>query len=161
MISRLRTWWSGLARRERGLVVAAVALAAAIALYAIAIEPAWRVRARSSMEIPRLQEQLVVLETLREEVRLLRQKGFGTQSVEALKTAAEQSLSRDGIVAVVRLQGDRIVEVTAKAVPAAVWFNWIEQFGRDARTRIVHARVARAESLGMVGAEAAFEIPPR
>ena len=161
MIPRLRAWWLGLARRERRMVATAVALAVAVSMYVVAIEPAWRVRARLSADMPQLQEQLARLEALREEVRLLRQKGYGTQSIEALKAAAEQSLVRDGVGATVRLEGNRIIVVSATSVPAGGWFTWIEQFGREARVRIVRARVARAESPGMVMAEAAFEIPAR
>ena len=162
MIARLRIWWLGLARRERGMVLTAAVATAAVALYAFAIEPAWLTRARIARELPPLQEQLSEIEALREEARLLRQQGFGTDASGTLRAGAERSLARTGISAtVVVAEGERAITVTASNVPAQTWFGWMEEFGREARVRVARVRVARGGSPGVVEAEAGFEVPAR
>ena len=143
------------------MIAAAAAVVGLAMVYAVAVEPAWMTRARVAREMPQLQEQLAQVEALREEARLLKQQGFGAQSVDALAVAAQQSLERVGMQALVRTEGKGTLVVSAKSVPAAPWFAWMEQFSREARVRLVHARVASVDSPGMVEAEASFEIPAR
>jgi general secretion pathway protein M len=143
------------------MIAAAAAVVGLAMVYAVAVEPAWMTRARVAREMPQLQEQLAQVEALREEVRLLKAQGFGAQSVDALGVAAQQSLERVGMQAIVRTEGKRALVVSAKSVPAAPWFAWMEQFGREARVRLVHVRVASIDSPGMVEAEASFEVPAR
>jgi general secretion pathway protein M len=159
MISRLRPWWLGLGRRERAMIAGALVVVALGVVYAVAIEPAWLTRARITREMPDLQRQLVQVQALREEVRQLRQQGFGGQSLEALRAAAQSSVERAGLSATVRTQGERAIVVSARSVPAATWFAWMEQFGREARVRVAFARVTRAGLPGEVEAETGFEIP--
>ena len=161
MISRLHTWWTGLARRERALVAAAVAVVAAGLLYAAAIEPAWRARTRIGRELPKLQEQLAEVEALRGEARLLRNQGFGAVGGTALRPDAEKSLARAGLVATVRADSERAVTVSAADVSAAAWFAWMEEFRRETRTRIARAKIERGGVPGTVTAEAGFEVPSR
>jgi type II secretory pathway component PulM len=125
----------------------------------MALEPAWLTRERITREMPVLQEQLAEVQALRDEVRLLRQRGFGIQSIDSLRAAAERSLEQEGMNATVRPQGERAIVVSAPSVPASAWLRWLEQFPREARVRIAYARVARAGLPAVVEAEAAFEIP--
>jgi general secretion pathway protein M len=161
VIARLRLWWIGLARRERRMVAVASSVVAVAVLYLVAIEPAWLARERIARDLPELQTQLAQLHALREEVRLLREQGVGVGNVESLRAAAEQSLSREGVSASVRVEGGRTLVVSTTTVSAATWFAWMEQFIRDARVRVVHARVARSGSPGAVEAETRFEMPAR
>jgi general secretion pathway protein M len=161
MRERLRTWWTGLGRRERTLVVVAIAVVAGGMLYAFAIEPAWRTRMRVAGELPKLQEQLGQLEALREEARLLRSQGIGMDRGTSLRAGAEKSLARAGIAASVRADSERTITVTANGVPSGAWIAWMEEFGRESRARIVRARVERASAPGSVVAEAGFEVPSR
>jgi general secretion pathway protein M len=161
MINQVRQWWLGLARRERVLVAGAASVVVTALVYLLAVEPAWLMRTRALQSLPRLQEQLSELEALREEVRLLRQQGFGTQSAEALRNAAQSSLERTGLTAAIQLEGRRLV-LRASAVAAAAWFNWMERFSREARVRVVQARVTRARPEGgLVDAEVSLEVPER
>lgn len=161
MIARLNLWWTGLGRRERRMVAAASCVVAAFVLFLGAIEPAWLVRERISRELPELQTQLAQMHALREEVRHLREQGVGLGSVESLRAAAEQSLSREGVSASVRVEDGRTLVVSATTVATAMWLAWMEQFVRDARVRVAYARVARSGSPGMVEAEIRFEVPAR
>jgi general secretion pathway protein M len=161
MMERLRGWWTGLARRERMLVVAAIAVVAGGMLYASAIEPAWRARVRIAGELPKLREQLGELEALREEARLLRSQGFGVDRGTGLRASAEKSLARAAIAAAVRADSERAITVTASGVPAAAWIAWMEEFGRESRARTVRAKIERTSVPGSVAAEAGFEVPSR
>lgn len=168
MMAQLGAWWQGLARRERRLVAAAAGVIVAALLYAVAIEPAWRTRARLARELPQLQAQLAEMEALREEARLLKQQGFGTDSSGSLRAGAQRSLARAGLAATLRDEGERGLAVSAAGVSAQAWFAWLEEFTRESRVGVVRARVERGGTLatskagaGMVRAEAGFEAPPR
>ena len=161
MTERFRTWWLGLGRRERTLVTVAASVVAVALLYLLAVEPAWLMRTRTLQSLPQLQEQLSQLEALREEVRLLRQQGFGTQNAEALRNAAQSSLERAGLTAALQIEGKRLV-LRASSVAASAWFGWLEGFSREARVRVVQARVTRARPEGgLVDAEVSLEAPGR
>jgi general secretion pathway protein M len=141
------------------MLAAAAAVIGVAMLYLVAIEPAWLMRAHALRAMPDLQEQLSQVQALREEVRLLRQQGTGTQGVASLRTAAQQSLERAGVAAAIQAEGSHTLMLKASSVPAATWFAWIEQFSREARVRIAFARIARAGAGGMVEAEVGFEVP--
>jgi general secretion pathway protein M len=144
------------------MVACALALLVITLLYVIGIEPAWRARARLGREIPQLQEQLAELEALRDEARLLRQKGIGSAaSGGSLQASVERSLARAGVAAKLRADGERSVAVNVTSVPAQTWFAWLEEFCRESRVRVVQARVTRAAAAGTVDAEAGLELPAR
>jgi general secretion pathway protein M len=144
------------------MVACAAALVAVALLYTVGIEPAWRARARLGREIPQLQEQLAELEALRDEARLLRQKGIGSAaSGGSLQASLERSLARAGVPAKLRADGERSATVTVTSVPAQTWFAWLEEVCRESRVRIVRARVTRAATAGTVDAEAGLELPAR
>jgi general secretion pathway protein M len=161
MMTFVRDWWRGLARRERAIVATGSTLLAAALCYVIAVEPAWKARTRLADELPRLQEQLAEVEALREEARLLRQQGVARDSAGSIRTEAERSLARAGVTAVVVSDNARSVRVTAANVQVRAWLEWVESFAREARVRVDSASLARAAAPGMVQAEAAFELPAR
>jgi general secretion pathway protein M len=148
-----------LARRERKMVVAAIAVTAVALLYAAAIEPAWHARARLARELPQLQEQLAELEALRDEARVLRQQGFGTDTRGSFQANLERSLVRAGLAGKLRADSERSIAVSVGSVPAQAWFAWMEEFARESRVRIAHARIMRSGAPGTVEAEAGFELP--
>jgi general secretion pathway protein M len=153
---RLSAWWTGLARRERMMVLIAASVVLLGTLYAAGIEPAWTARARLAEELPRLQAELVQLEALRTEAkRLAGQDGVG-QSFDSLVTAVEQSTLRANVSAVVRADDANTVSVTANDVPAAAWFVWLEAFTRESRTAVMVASARRAETPGRIDAFVSF-----
>jgi general secretion pathway protein M len=141
------------------MVVAAIAVTAVALLYAAAIEPAWRARVRIARELPQLQEQLAELEALRDEARMLRQQGFGTDTGGSLRASLERSLVRAGLTGKLRADSERSVAVSVASVPANAWFTWMEEFARESRVRIVQARIMRSGAPGTVEAEVGFELP--
>jgi type II secretory pathway component PulM len=112
-------------------------------------------------ELPRMQEQLAEIEALREEARVLRQQGLGREGLGSIRSDAERSLARAGLSATVNGDGGRSVRVSAANVQAGAWFAWMEAFSREARVRVTSASVTRATAVGMVQAEAVFEVPGR
>jgi general secretion pathway protein M len=138
-----------------------MALVAVALLYVAAIEPAWVTRARLARELPQLHEQMAELEALRDEARLLKQQGFGTDTGGSLRTSVERSLARAGLAAKLRADSERSIAVSAASVQAQTWFTWMEEFARGTRVRIARARVTRAGPPGMVEAEAGFDLPAR
>jgi len=156
MVSRVGIWWRGLARRERLMVLSAICVVAIGLLYTVAFEPAWKTRIRLAGDLPRLQEQLVQLEALRAEVRMLEHRSGGLQSRESLRAAAEQSLQRANLPAKAVEHGANAVLVSTRNVAAAKWFDWLESFAREARVQVVSTRIERA-SPGRVHARVSFE----
>ena len=154
-MSYARTWWRGLARRERMMVVSAVFVVGIGLLYTVGIEPAWDMRIRLARELPRLQDEVVQLEALRAEVRGLEQRSGGVQTRASLRAAAEQSLRRANLVGEVVDHGASAVTVNTRNIAAAKWFNWLESFAREARIRMVTTRIERA-SPGRVDARVTF-----
>ena len=155
MMSHARTWWRGLARRERMMVLSAVFVVGIGLLYTVGIEPAWDMRIRLARELPRLQDEVVQLEALRAEVRGLEQRSGGVQTRASLRAAAEQSLRRANLVGEVVDHGASAVTVNTRNIAAAKWFNWLESFAREARIRMVTTRIERA-SPGRVDARVTF-----
>lgn len=155
-MSHARTWWRGLARRERMMVLSAVFVVGIGLLYTVGIEPAWDLRIRLARDLPRLQDEVVQLEALRAEVRGLEQRSGGVQTRASLRAAAEQSLRRANLVGEVVDHGANAVTVNTRNIAAAKWFNWLESFAREARIRVVTTRIERA-SPGRVDARVTFQ----
>ncbi len=154
-MSHARTWWRGLARRERVMVLSAVFVVGIGLLYTVGIEPAWDMRIRLARDLPRLQDEVVQLEALRAEVRGLEQRSGGVQTRASLRAAAEQSLRRANLVGEVADHGANAVTVNTRNIAAAKWFDWLESFAREARIRVVTTRIERA-SPGRVDARVTF-----
>jgi general secretion pathway protein M len=158
----LRAWWLALARRERTLVAAGASLALLAALYALAVEPAWKTRARLGAELPRLRAQAAEMDGLAQEARQLRGRAAGFESAEAAKRALEKALAGAGLGAArVAVIDERRLSVGVKGAPAHAWLLWVEQATRQSRLRVALAQVSRASARGVVDAEITFELAPR
>ncbi len=156
MMAHARTWWRGLARRERMMVLSAVFVVSIGLLYTVGIEPAWEARIRLAGDLPRLQDEMVQLEALRAEVRVLEDRSSGVQTRESLRAAAEQSLRRANLVGEVVDHGANAVLVSTRDVAVAKLFGWLESLAREARVQVVTTRIERA-SPGRVNARVSFE----
>jgi len=162
VIARLRTWWLGLARRERVMTAAAASFVLLALLYLIAIEPAWKARERLGAELPRLRAQVAEVNSLAQEARQLTSRGVAVESAAAAKTALEQSLARANLGGVrVAVLDERRVAVSAGTVPVTQWLTWAEEAARETRLRIAAARISRTSVRAVVDAEATFEIAAR
>ena len=151
-VGPLPSWWSGLARRERVMILAAVTVVVAALLYVGAVEPAWRERTRLQRDLPRLQEQATQIDSLRAEALAL--GGSGT-TIAADRAAAEQSLTRAGLAGSVRGGGSQL-DVSVRGAAAQAWFAWLDSYVHESRLRVVRVRVNRAAGSGMIDADAAL-----
>ena len=158
ILQRLQSWWTGLARRERVMVIATAAVVSLGILFAAGIEPAWTTRARLAVEIPRLQSELVQLEALRTEAQRLAGKERVGQTLDALLTAVEESVLRSNLSATASVDDGTTVSVVANDVPAAAWFAWLETFSRESRTPIAVAMARRTDEAGRIDAFVSFRL---
>lgn len=162
MIAQLRTWWLGLARRERVMTAAAVSLVAVALLYLVALEPAWTTRRRLDAQLPRLRAQAEEINALAQEAKRLTSRGVAVESAGAAKAALEQALAQANLGGVrVAVLDDRRISVSATAVPVTQWLAWAEEAARESRLRIAAVRIARTSIRAVVDAEATFEIAAR
>lgn len=153
MTAAWRTWWQGLARRERIALVVGASVVAAALLYAVAVEPAWRERARLLRELPKLHDAAAQVAALKDAALALRAQGLGTASGAALRDAAQQSAARAGLAASIALAADGTLTVSTRGASADAWFAWLEAFARDARLHVVAVKASRTAA-GIVDAEA-------
>ena len=155
----MRTWWQGLSRRERTMTAVGAALVLVALLYLVAIEPAWKARARLAAELPKLRAQAAEVDSLAQEAGRLKGAGVGAESAAAAKTALEQSASRGNLGAVrIAVVDERRLSANAKAVPAWQWLAWLEQTSRESRLRIAHVKMSRTPTRAVVDGEATLEI---
>jgi general secretion pathway protein M len=162
VIAAARAWWLGLARRERAMVAGTAALAIGAFLYLVAIEPAWKARARLGEELPRLRAQAAEVDALAREAGQLKRRGVAAESGAAAKDALERSLAAADLRAArVSALDERRVVVSAKAVPAARWLAWLEEAARESRLRVALLRISQTAARGVVDAEVTFEAAAR
>lgn len=159
MIGALRSWWQGLARRERWLVAAGCALALGGLVYVMAVEPAWKARARLATQLPLLRAQALEISALLGEARELRGRGAAAESAGAAHSAMERSLAAAGLgVARIVALDERRIAVSVKGAHVGKWLGWLEQTARESRMRVSVVQVARTAARGIVDAEATFEL---
>jgi general secretion pathway protein M len=150
---RLREWWTGLSHRERIATALAATLVALAALYLIALEPAWRARARLGAELPRLRAQAVEMDALALEAKKLGARAAPvdspTQTRAALvKLAAEKNLAS---ATVQEGENQRLVLALRKA-DAGATFALLRDASSELPLRISAARISRAAP-GVVDAD--------
>jgi general secretion pathway protein M len=160
--ARLRAWWLGLGRRERVMTAAAGAFALLAILYLVALEPAWKARARLATDLPRLREQAAEVDALAQEAKRLASRGVAADSAGAARVALEQGLARASLGGVrVAVLDERRLTVSATGVPVTQWLAWAEEAARESRLRIAVVRISRTPVRAVVDAEATFEIAAR
>jgi len=157
-LAGVHRWWTGLARRERAMVLLAVGVVLTGVLYALAIEPAWKTRVRLPQQLPHLQADLIQLESLRAEAKRLSGRGSVVESAGSLQTAATQSIARANIMATVQLVDATSMSVRAEGVPARAWFAWLDAFTRESRAVIATASVQRTARTGSINASVSFSV---
>lgn len=148
----LQQWWLGLSRRERMATLAASAFALIAALYLVAVEPAWRTRARLGAELPVLRAQAAEVEALRLEARRLKQHAVRFENAGELRAAAAKLLAERNLAATLQAgDGERLV-LAARRVDAANCLAALKDVSSALPLRIVAARITRVAA-GMVDAE--------
>jgi general secretion pathway protein M len=158
----LRAWWVGLGRRERVMTAVAGAFALIAILYLVALEPAWKARARLATDLPRLRAQAAEVDALAQEAKRLASRGVAADSSGAARVALEQGLARANLNGVrVAVLDERRLTASASGVPVTQWLAWAEEAARESRLRIAAVRISRTPVRAVVDAEATFEIAAR
>lgn len=156
MIRALREWWTGLARRERLATAAAGVLFLVAALYLLAIEPAWRARARLGAELPRLRAEAAEIDALGLEAKKLRSRSLVLGSPAQAKAALVRLLAEKNLSATsVQEADDQRLIVSVRRAEAASCLAWLKDASSELPLRITAARVSRTAP-GVVDADVTF-----
>ena len=147
----MKRWWTTLSARERAAVAAGAALVIAAVLYLLAIEPAWRTRARLAAELPRLQAEAAEVRALALEAKRLRSRALAIESPEQTRAAVTRLLAEKKLDLTVREADGRLV-FSAKRADAAAWIGWLNEVSSALPLRVTSAQVSRAGP-GVVDAE--------
>jgi general secretion pathway protein M len=153
MMARLREWWTGLARRERTAVAVATTLVAVAALYLLAIEPAWRTRARLAAELPRLRSQAADMQALALEAKKLRTRALSVDTPAQARAALAKLAAEKNLPSPTLQEADeQRILVTLRRADAASSLAWLKEASSELPLRISAARVVRTAP-GIVDAD--------
>ena len=161
MIESLIQWWRGLARRERRMVTAAIAVVLAAAGYLLLFEPAWRGGRAIEAELPALRRQAARMEAMAGEARRLSSTPPQQAGLPALRRQLESSVEAAGLksyLTQVQVNGE-LIEMKFAGVPYERWLAWVDPALREARLRVVDASVQREATSGTVSARLTLEGP--
>ncbi len=134
------TWWRARTPRERQAVVWLLTLLIAFAVWALLIQPAWRVANTAPAQIDQLNAQLEQMKRVAAEAQSLR--GTPPVSVAQASAALKSSTDRLGDKARLTLQGDRAT-LTLTGVTGDGLRAWLVEARSGARARPVEAQLQR------------------
>ena len=148
--------WTGLASRERVVVLVGTAFVVIALLYLSAVEPAWRTRSRLTDELPRLRADAAEVEALRIEAASLRKQKVNLDSLEYVVAAIGRLLAERNLKpAALREIEERRILVSLKRADAAAAIGWLADLSSELPLRVSAARLSRAGA-GAVDVEITF-----
>lgn len=150
----MKRWWTTLSLRERAAVLAAAGLVFMALLLLVAIEPAWRTRARLTAELPRLQAEAAEVRALALEAKRLKGRALSVESPEQTRAAVARLLAEKRLEPTLREAEGRLV-YSVKRADAAAWVGWLNEVSSALPLRVTSAQVTRAGP-GVVDAEVAL-----
>jgi type II secretory pathway component PulM len=150
----MKRWWTTLSLRERAAVLAAAGLVFMALLILVAIEPAWRTRARLTAELPRLQAEAAEVRALALEAKRLKGRALTVESPEQTRAAVARLLAEKRLESTLREAEGRLV-YSVKRADAAAWVGWLNEVSSALPLRVTSAQVTRAGP-GVVDAEVAL-----
>lgn len=150
----MKRWWTTLSLRERAAVLAAAGLVFMALLILVAIEPAWRTRARLTAELPRLQAEAAEVRALALEAKRLKGRALTVESPEQTRAAVARLLAEKRLEPTLREAEGRLV-YSVKRADAAAWVGWLNEVSSVLPLRVTSAQVTRAGP-GVVDAEVAL-----
>ncbi len=132
--------WRALPRRDRGLALVAVGAVAALLVWLVLVQPAWRTIREAPARLDQLEAQMQQVQRLAAETRELRGAApvAPSQAAAALKAATD----RLGDKAKLALQGDRAT-LTLTGVAPEPLAAWLGEARSAARARPVEAQLTR------------------
>ena len=150
----MKRWWTSLSLRERAAVLAAAGLVFMAFLILVAIEPAWRTRARLTAELPRLQAEAAEVRALALEAKRLKGRALTVESPEQTRAAVARLLAEKRLEPTLREAEGRLV-YSVKRADAAAWVGWLNEVSSALPLRVTSAQVTRAGP-GVIDAEVAL-----
>jgi type II secretory pathway component PulM len=150
----MKRWWTSLSSRERAAVLIGAVLASCTLLYLVAIEPAWRTRARLTAELPRLQAEAAEVRALALEAKRLKGRALTIESPEQTRAAVARLLAEKRLEPTLREADGRLL-YSVKRADAAAWVGWLNEVSSALPLRVTSAQVTRAGP-GVVDAEVAL-----
>lgn len=150
----MKRWWTTLSLRERAAVLAAAGLVFMALLILVAVEPAWRTRARLTAELPRLQAEAAEVRALALEAKRLKGRALTVESPEQTRAAVARLLAEKRLEPTLREAEGRLV-YSVKRADAAAWVGWLNEVSSALPLRVTSAQVTRAGP-GVVDAEVAL-----
>lgn len=150
----MKRWWTTLSLRERAAVLAAAGLVFMALIILVAIEPAWRTRARLTAELPRLQAEAAEVRALALEAKRLKGRALTVESPEQTRAAVARLLAEKRLEPTLREAEGRLV-YSVKRADAAAWVGWLNEVSSALPLRVTSAQVTRAGP-GVVDAEVAL-----
>ena len=156
-------WWRTLARRERRLVMSALAVVLIAIGYLLFFEPAWQGRQQIAKELPVMRSQVAQMDSLGAEAKRLEAVPKQDDSAQSIRRQFELSVASAGLkpfMTQISLSGD-VLDVRFNGAPFAAWVVWIESALRETRLRVVDAAIQREATSGAVTVRLALEVPKR
>jgi general secretion pathway protein M len=142
-IAALRVRWAALAVRDRRLMSLAAAVIALYALFAVAVQPAWRTLRSAPAQLEALEIELQAMQRLASEASELR--ATPPVNPEQASAALQAASERLGDKARLSVQGDRAV-LTLNGAGTAQLRGWLAEARSGARARPVEATLTRSGS---------------
>lgn len=149
---RLREWWTGLSRRERIAAAGATTFVLLAALYLLAIEPAWRVRARLAADLPRLRAEVAEMDALGLEAKKLRTRAVTAESPAQAKAALVKLAEKNLPSASIQDGTDQRLVVAVRKADANSTLALLKEASSELPLRISAARISRTAP-GVVDAD--------
>lgn len=136
----LRARWHTLGAREQSLLRAAAWALAVLALWLLALQPAWRTLRQAPAQIDAVERQLQTMQSLAAEARVLR----AVPAVPAGQAALALQAASDhlGAAAKLSISGDRAV-LTVSGIASEPLLAWLGEVRSAARARPVQAQLLR------------------
>jgi len=136
----LRARWQALGAREQSALRSAAWALAVLALWLLAVQPAWRTLQQAPAQIDVVERQLQTMQSLAAEARVLKAVPpvAAGQGAIALQAASDHL----GDAAKLSVSGDRAV-LTVNGIASEPLLAWLGEVRSAARARPVEAQLAR------------------
>jgi len=159
MATAIAGFWAERSGRERSVLLVAVTVVLAAALYAFLWEPGLAARKSLSETLPRLRAQLEDMRLQREEIMALRKTlDAGPRRGDLgnlLRASAAQSPIAKSVERIDPLPNGSVM-LRAAPVSFDAWLGWLENLQRELGVRLEACRVSALEQPGLVQVEARF-----
>lgn len=137
-----RTWWAGLDRRERRLLLVGTAVLLAFLLWLLAVAPALRTLSSTPAKLAVAEIEVQRMQALANEAASLR--AVAPVPMAQAQAALGAATARLGEVAKLSLQGERAV-VTLKGIGSTQLAAWLSEARAGARARVVEASLRQTQ----------------